>query len=298
MAHHHTHDQHHTHHHHSTTDNLRVAFWLNLVFTIIELVGGILTNSMAILSDAMHDLGDTIAIGSAFYLEKYAQKKRDAKYPYGYQRFSPLAALINSLILLVGAVVIIIETIPRLLQPQVVHVEGMMGLAILGVLMNGLAVFRLRTGEQNSVNQRAVMLHLMEDVLGWIAVLVGSIVMYFVELPILDPLLSLGIASFILWNVFKNLKSILNIFLQAVPTSINLTQLTTQLQAIDKVCSIHDLRCWTMDGHFHVGTVHIVVANETSREAIQIIKQQVLKIADGFHLHHFTVEIDWEDKEG
>ena len=291
MSNHHGH-----HHHHSITDNLRVAFWLNFVFTLIELIGGILTNSMAILSDAIHDLGDTVAIGGALFLEKYAQKKSDAQYAYGYKRFSPLAALINSVILLVGSIAIIYETIPRLLAPQSVHVEGMMGLAILGVIMNGLAVIRLKKGNQDSINQRTVMLHLMEDALGWITVFIGSVVMYFVDAPIIDPILSLGIAAYILWNVVKNFKGILVIFLQKVPASIDIAKLTKQLEQIPQVLGIHDLRCWTMDGHFHVGTVHIVVADDATIAVVQSIKQVATQIADGFHIHHFTMEIECESE--
>jgi len=193
-------ESHHNHHHH-TTENIKVAFFLNLSFTVIELVGGLLTNSMAILSDALHDLGDSVSLGLAWYFQRIAQKKSDLSYSYGYKRFSLLGAFINSLILSVGSIFILVEAIPRLFDPKQPDASGMIILAIIGVIVNGFAVLRLKKGK--SINEKVVSLHLLEDVLGWLAVLIGSIVMYFFNLPVIDSLLSIGIAIFILLNVLE-----------------------------------------------------------------------------------------------
>jgi len=180
MEHSHTHS-----HEHKAVANLKMAFWLNAVFALIEIAGGIFTNSIAILSDAFHDLGDSVALGLAWYFQRYSTKKRDDIYTYGYKRFSLVGASISAIILLVGSVIIIFKAVPRLINPEPVHTQGMMYLAIVGILVNGLAMARLKTGQ--SQNEKVISIHLLEDVLGWVAVLLASIVMKFYDIPILDP---------------------------------------------------------------------------------------------------------------
>lgn len=278
-------------HIHPITENLKVAFFLNLTFTIIEFIGGWLTNSMAIMSDAVHDLGDTFGIGSALYFEKISTKKRDQTYSYGYKRFSSLSALINSIILLTGSIVILIETIPRLISPSEVHSQGMLGLAILGVVMNGLAVLKLKKGG-NSLNQKAVMLHLLEDALGWVAVLIGSIIIYFTNWFWIDPLLSLGISLFVLYNAGKNLLSVFRIFLQAIPKDIDLDKIKNEVLKIRHVIGAHDCHLWSMDGQFHVLTIHAVVEEKMSLTSIVEIKKSIRTVLKKFNIHHATIEIE------
>ncbi|WP_299462910.1 cation diffusion facilitator family transporter [uncultured Microscilla sp.] len=296
----HTHDHHscnHDHanghpHVHPVTSNLKVAFFLNFCFTIIELIGGVLTNSMAIMSDAIHDLGDTIAIGSAWFMERYSEKGCDDRYNYGYKRFSPLSAFITSVILIVGSVFIFIETIPRLIHPEAVNAKGMLLLAILGVTMNGLAVLRLKSGNNDSINQKAVMLHLMEDALGWVAVLVGSIVMLFADVPIIDPILSLLIAVYILYNAFKNLRAILNVFLQAVPPKFNLETTKEKILKIPHVLDLHDVRVWSMDGSDMIMSLHLVVEENLSSAQYKALKYEVKHTCQHLHIGHVTLEIE------
>jgi len=292
--HHHGHDHEHDDQHiHGISSNLKIAFFLNLTFTVIEFIGGAITNSMAILSDAVHDLGDTFAIGSALFLERYSEKGRSKKFTFGYKRFSPLAALINSVILLAGSIIIIYETIPRLLQPEAVDAQGMLYLAILGVLMNGAAVFRLKKGK-SSLNQRAVMLHLLEDVLGWTAVLVGSVVMLFTDLPVIDPILSLGIAAFILWNTVRNLKSVLSVFLQATPENVDIEEVNRELEKIPEVISVHDTHVWSMDGNYHILTTHLVLKENKSLHEIAAIRAAATGVLKKNHIEHATIQCEYE----
>ncbi len=295
MEHQHTQDCKHDHsatpHVHPVTKNLKVAFFLNLVFTLIELVGGALTNSVAIMSDAVHDLGDTFAIGASWFLENYAQRGRTPKYSFGYKRFSPLSALINAAILLTGSFFIVFETVPRLFHPEAVDARGMLLLAVLGIVMNGAAVWRLRAGK-GSVNQRTVMLHLMEDTLGWAAVLVGSIVIYFTGWTIIDPLLSLCIAVYISVNAFKNLKDILRIFLQATPEDVDMAQVKTDLQSIPEVCDLHDTHVWTMDGQYNVLTVHLVLKENKTMTELATVREEVNRVLKRHHIQHITVQFE------
>ena len=271
----------------NSTKNIRTAFFLNLAFAFVELIGGIITNSVAILSDAVHDFGDSISLAIAWALQKKSNKAKDDKYSYGYKRFSLLSSVILSGILLVGSILILVEAIGRLFNPQEVNAQGMLWLAILGIIVNGLAALSVKRGK--TLNERAVFLHIMEDVLGWIGVLVISIVMIFVNLPILDPILSISITIWVLYNVYKNLKATFNILLQAFPKNVDVKKLTKEIEAIDNVISIHDLHIWTQDGNSHVMTLHIV-----AEKNYETIKNKVREIANTFNIDHVTIEL--EDK--
>ncbi len=289
----HEHGHGHAHGHHHGSDNLRLAFWLNLGFALVELIGGLLTNSMAILADALHDLGDSIAIGLAWRMERYASKGANEKYSYGHRRFSLLAALINALILIVGGLFVLSEAVPRLLHPEPVHAGGMAALAVLGVLVNGYAALRVRTDDTH--NARMIAWHLYEDVLGWLAVLIVAVVMLFRPMPILDPLLSVLITLYVVYNVIKHLRSTLSLFLQAVPEQLSLARIEQELQAIPAVRSCHHTRLWSLDGSHHVLTSHIVVDADTPTSSIAHIKQAVQQLAQRHDLVHTTIEIDYAD---
>ena len=195
-----------------TERNILVAFLLNFFFAVVELFGGIFTNSVAIISDSVHDLGDSISIGISFFLEKKSKKKPDNKYTYGYARFSILGAFITTTILIVGSVIVIISAVNRIMHPVEIDYNGMILFAIFGVIVNFFAALATREGD--SLNQKAVNLHMLEDVLGWVIVLIGSILMKYTDISIIDPIMSIGVAIFILYNAVKNLKQVLDLFLE------------------------------------------------------------------------------------
>lgn len=284
----HNHNHHHCHSH--DTGNIKVAFFLNLFFTIIEIIGGVLTNSVAILSDAVHDLGDSLSLGLAWYFQNYSKKKRSPSFSYGYGRFSLLGAIINSIVLVVGSIFIFIEAIPRLIEPQQPETQGMMLLAVLGVIFNGAAVLRLKKG--TSVNERVVSLHLLEDVLGWVAVLIGSIIMHYFDIPIIDPILSLGIALFILMNVYKNLKETIQIVMQGVPGNTDVKDVEDRLLSYPKIVGVHDIHIWSMDGEYTIMTAHIVVQDKDSLVAFEPLKQKIREDLKELHIEHVTLEFE------
>lgn len=288
---------HHHHHSNASTSNIAVAFFLNLAFTIIEFIGGLYTNSLAIMSDALHDLGDSISLGLAWYFQKLSNRKATEKYSYGFKRFSLLGAIVNSVILVVGSVFIIAEAIPRIMDPEESDAFGMMWLALLGILVNGLAVLRLRKGK--SLNERVVGLHLLEDVLGWIAVLIASIAMQFWHIPVLDPILSLLIALYVLINVFKNIKESVRIILQATPKGISIDAIKRELISLEEVRNVHDCHIWTLDGEYNIFTSHIQVIREnfTWNESKEL-KEKIRKLLhDKFHLEHVTLELEFDSQD-
>ncbi|MBT3271597.1 MAG: cation transporter [Spirochaetales bacterium] len=281
---------HHHHHEGGSASSLRAAFFLNLFFTVIEIVGGIYTNSMAILSDAVHDLGDSAALASSWMLERLSEKGRTEKQTFGYKRYSVLGALISALILIIGSIFILSKAIPRLLAPEEVKADAMVVVAIVGVVINSLAVFKLRGGTK--LNQRVVFLHLLEDALGWVAVLIGSLVMVFTDLPIIDPILSIAITLYVLTKIIPNLKSALRIFLQYVPDSTNMTAVKDALSAVDSVVGIHDTHLWSLDGDYSVFTAHIVVETDFNWPALQQVKLKLQEILSHLGIQHSTLEFE------
>lgn len=282
------------HHHQHAAKNITIAFFLNLGFAIVELFGGLFTNSIAILSDALHDFGDSISLGVAWYLQRLSGRKRDRYYSYGYKRFSLLGAIFISLVLLVGSGIVIRECIGRIVAPQQPDALGMFWLAILGVAVNGFAVLRMRKG--HSLSEKAVSLHMLEDVLGWIAVLAVSIIMMFVDWPVLDPLLSIGISIWVLMNVFRNLKATFKILMQEVPRNVDLPALETNVLKLEGVASLHDVHLWSLDGEQHVITLHIVMKNDLLWKDSLDVKHEVRKLCDKYGIHHATIELEFENE--
>ena len=206
-----------------TEKNILIAFLLNISFSIFEIIGGIFTNSIAIISDAIHDFGDAISIGISYFLEKKSKRKPDDKYTYGYTRYSILGAIITNTILIVGSVIVIYNAIERIINPKDINYNGMIIFAIFGVIVNFIAVYFTKDGD--SLNQKAVNLHMLEDVLGWLVVLIGAVVIKFTHINVIDPILSICVAVFILIHALKSYKTIIELFLEKTPDGINIEEL-------------------------------------------------------------------------
>ena len=263
------------------------AFLLNLIFSIIEFIGGLFTNSVAIISDSFHDMMDALSIGISYILEKISKKKPNNKYSFGYVRYSVLGSLITTLILIIGSILVIINSIKRIINPVDINYVGMLFFAILGFIINFIAV--LITKEGKSLNQKTISLHMFEDCLGWLLILIGSILMNFTDIKIIDPILSILVSIFILINALGNLKTILEIFLIKVPTSINIDDIKNKLLEEKEVINVHHIHIWTIDGYNNFAILHIVLNKITSNN-----KNKVRKIVEEFGIKHITIE--FEDK--
>ena len=274
--------------------NFTLAFWLNTGFAILEIGGGLYTNSVAILSDALHDFGDSLSLGLAFYFQRKSLKKRDDYFSYGYKRFSLLGAFINSLILIIGSIFIVQEAVHRLARPEQADAKGMLALAFVGIVVNAIAMFRLRSG--GSINERVVALHFLEDVLGWVAVLIGSVVMLFADVPILDPVLSILIAGFILFNVYKNLRQAFRIILQGIPDNVDMEVIGKKIKSLPGITGIHDVHMWSMDGHYNIMTLHVVVKPTTPLADLEGLKREVRLQLQHLNIQHLTIETEFEDQ--
>ncbi len=276
----------------SREKNVKTALFLNIAFVLIELVGGVLTNSLTILSDALHDFGDAIALLVAWIAEKGAKKHPDAKRTFGYQRLSLAASLITATVLGVGSIIIFVQAIPRLLNPEHVNAPGMIGLAILGIVFNGFAFLRLRKG--GSMNERMLTWHFIEDILGWVVILVGSTLILFWDNHLIDPLMTLGYTLFIVWGVGKNLKEVVNILMQGVPAHIDIGGLKQAVLDIEGVTGIHDVHVWSLEGETDVFTGHVVIQKPLLHNHFPMI-DKIRDVLSKHHIEHSTIELEDED---
>jgi cobalt-zinc-cadmium efflux system protein len=284
----------HQHSHDNSGKNLKLAFFLNLAFTILEFIGGLYVNSVAIISDAVHDLGDSLSLGTSWYLDSKSKKDSNSKFSYGYRRFSLLGALINSLVLIGGSIYVIYEAVGRILEPEHSDAQGMIIFAIIGVVVNGYAAYKLSSGK--TMNEKVVSWHLMEDVLGWVAVLVVGIVLYFKDIHYLDPALSLLITLYILYNVFKRLKETLFIFLQGVPQDLNIEKIKQEILNVKNVKSLHHTHIWSQEGEHHVFTSHVILANIKNFDQVIIAKKHIKDCLKEYNFEHFTIEFEFEEE--
>lgn len=273
-----------------TEKNILIAFLLNLLFSIIEFIGGAITNSVAIISDSIHDMGDAMSIGVSFFLERKSTKSPDKKYTYGYIRYSVLGSIITTFILLGGSVLVIYNAIGRLVNPVEINYNGMIGFAVLGVSINFLAAYFTKEGD--SLNQKSVNLHMLEDVLGWVVVLAGAIIMRFTDIKIIDPILSIGVAIFILINSLKTLKEVVDLFLEKTPNNIDIDEIKEHLLEIKGVIDVHHIHIRSIDGFNNYATMHIVVDGDYKQ-----IKDKIKEELEEHGIAHTTIEFEGKDEK-
>lgn len=270
-----------------TERNILIAFLLNLLFSVFEFFGGLLIGSVAILSDALHDIGDAMSIGVSLFLERKSKKPPDATHSYGYARYSVLGGFITTAILLLGSAAVIYNAIGRIISPTEIHYDGMIVFAVVGVCMNFAAAYFTRNGD--TLNQKAVNLHMLEDVLGWVVVLIGAVIMRFTDITVIDPLLSIGVALFILLHSLRNLKEVADLFLEKTPEGICIPELKAQLCKLDGVLDVHHVHVWSIDGRHHSATLHVVAKSDA-----HAVKEAIRAALLGHGILHVTMELEAE----
>lgn len=272
-----------------TQNNILIAFILNLFFSIFEFVGGIFTGSVAIISDAIHDIGDAASIGISYFLEKKSKQKPDDIYTYGYARYSVIGGVITTFILLFGSVAVIINATKRIIDPTEINYNGMIIFAVVGVVVNFVAAYFTREGD--SINQKAVNLHMLEDVLGWAVVLIGAVIIRFTDFAILDPIMSIAVAIFILINAIKTLKEVIDLFCEKIPNGISTEGIKHHLLEIDGVIDVHHIHIWSLEGNTNYATMHIVTNADTHE-----IKHKIKEELEEHGISHSTLEFETEDE--
>ncbi len=268
------------------------AFWLNLAFAALEVVGGLWTNSVAVLSDALHDFGDSIALGLTWHFTRVSERKGDETFTFGYRRFSLLGALVMSFVLFAGGMVVLFEAVPRLFTPEAADARGMIYLALAGVAINGIAALRTHGGP--SLSERVVTWHFVEDVLGWLSVLIAGIVMSATNLQVLDPALSIVITLYVLWNVGRRLRDTLAILMQGTPRDVSVDAIEDLMRDVPGVCDVHHTHIWTQDGERHVLTSHVVAERGTTLDQTDELRRRIREILRPYAIVHATLEVEHE----
>lgn len=271
----------------NTQRNILVAFLLNLGFSVFEFFGGLFTGSVAILSDAVHDLGDALGIGVSWFLERKSKRAADHTYTYGYARFSVLGSVFTCGILLLGSVGVVVSAIGRLMNPVPIRYDGMILFAVVGVAVNLTAAFVTRKGE--SLNQKAVNLHMLEDVLTWIVVLVGAVVMRYTDWTVIDPLVSVAVAVYVFIHAVGHLRAAVDIFLEKVPDGYTVEEIKTRVEAIEGVTDVHHVHVRSIDGYTHAASLHVVADGDSAA-----VKAAVRALLGEMGIAHVTVEVEAE----
>lgn len=273
-----------------TPENIKIAFLLNLAFSIVEAIGGILTNSISIISDSLHNLGDSITIGINYIFEKKSKKLSNKEYSYGYLRYTMLGSLIASFILLVGSVIIIYNVVPRLIKPLSVNYDAMIIFGIFGLLINLYATIKIMRSKDKD---KKINTHMIEDTIIWLFILTGSICIKVFDLVIIDPILSLLIAVYILYQVYKYMKNIYNIFMEKVPKNVKIDEIKKDIESNENIDNVHHIHIWSMDGVNNYMTAHIHLNKILNEEEIIKTKNDVKNKLKEDKINHITLEVEY-----
>ncbi len=265
--------------------SILAAFLLNLAFSLFEFFGGLLTGSVAILSDSVHDAGDAMSIGVSYFLEKKSTKEADDRYTYGYGRYSVIGGAFTTLILILGSFGMICAAIKRLISPTDIHYDGMILFAFVGISVNFLAAYLTRGGD--SVNRRAVSLHMLEDVLGWAVVFVGAVIMRFTDLTVIDPVMSVCTSTVILVGAIRNMCEVIRIMTDRIPSGMTPDSIRNELLSIEEVADVHHIHVRSIDGNVVSASMHIVI-NGDMKGTKHLARHKLAEIG----IRHATIETE------
>ncbi|UOQ46764.1 cation diffusion facilitator family transporter [Gracilibacillus caseinilyticus] len=300
MAHDHDHGHSHGHgHHHHHTNNkkaLFISFILITAFMILEVVGGLLTNSLALLSDAGHMLSDAFAMGLSLFAFKLSEKAANNQKTFGYKRFEILAAFINGVTLLVISIYIFYEAYHRFLEPPNVS-PMMLWIAVTGLVVNIIVAFILMySGDtEGNLNMRSAFLHVLGDLLGSVGAIVAGILIMFFDWNLADPIASIVVALLILVSGYRVTRDSFHILMEGTPDNLSYQEIENELVQLNGVINIHDLHVWTITSDFPSLTCHIVVEEDTDRDLL--LKKASTVLHDQFGIHHTTIQVEGAGSE-
>jgi cobalt-zinc-cadmium efflux system protein len=292
----HGHSHGHSHGHHAGLNekNLILATVMNVVITVAEIVGGLLSNSLALLSDAVHNLGDTFAIALAFVANRIGKRDATLKKTFGYKRIEILAALLNAVVLIAITLFLFIEAYKRFQDPEPIKGKLMFIVATVGLLANVIAVLLLRKDADSNLNIRAAYLHLLGDSVSSVAVIAGSVLIYFFEIFWVDPLITILIGIYILKETYAILKESVNILMQSTPPGINVNDIVDDLEQMGEVDNIHHVHTWQLDDkqiHFEC---HADLSDDILISQANSIRSKIeTELKNKFGISHVTIQFEY-----
>jgi cobalt-zinc-cadmium efflux system protein len=283
---------HHDHGHARQGRSLVFSICLNLGFAVAELVFGLLANSLVLVADAIHDTGDAVALGLSYFGLRMSRRPPTRRRTFGYRKVRILTAFINALALIALTVFVVRAAILRILRPEPVHSSVLIALAIAGLVINGLAVLLLRR-DRHSLNIRAAMWHLMEDFLGWIAVLAGGIVIRLTNWYVIDPILSIAISAFVLWGAWSVFRESASILIDSTPRDIDFDDVRGFITGFDpSVEGIHDLHIWALGEDERALMAHLVVPDRPLASFYPMLARLECALGEKYHIDHVTLELE------
>ena len=272
--------------------SLILSIALNLAFALAEFIAGLFANSLTLISDSLHDLSDSFALTLSYFGLRMAQLSPNQKRTFGYKKIRILTAFLNALILVVLTIIVLRAAILRILNPETVRSSVLVGMAIIGIIINGTAIFLLRR-DHASLSIRAAMLHLLEDFLGWITVLVGGLIIHFTKWYIIDPILSIGISAFVIYGAYKILRESTSILIDSTPKDLNFAEIQKfVLNYNSKIIDLHDLHIWTIGEGERALMAHIVVNDNLISSYYPLLKDLECALMKNFQSTHVTLELE------
>ena len=283
----------HHHHHHGTGKVLVFSTVATILFVLIEFVAGINAHSLALLSDAGHNVTDALALLLALFGVYLQSKPADDVKTYGYHRGGVLAAFVNALTLIAFSIYLLFESYQRILKPEPVHESTMMLVAGLGIVVNlGILIALRRSASKHDLNIRAAAVHMLGDALSSVAIVIGAVAIRYTGWLLIDPILSITIGVMIIWSAIDVTRESLNILLEGLPRGLELKDVTNAMQKVAGVVDVHDLHIWSLGSSAHALSCHVLIEDVPPSESDCILKSINCVLSDRFHIHHSTVQFE------
>jgi cobalt-zinc-cadmium efflux system protein len=294
----HNHNQHHDHAHGANKKALTISLILIASFMIVEIIGGVLTNSLALLSDAGHMLSDAISLAVALAAFKMGEKAADSARTFGYRRFEILAAVFNGVTLIVIAVFIVVEAAGRFVNPPEVATTGMLIIAALGLIINIIVAKILMSGDtHDNLNMKGALLHVFGDLLGSVAAIVAALSIMFFGWGFMDPLASVIVAILIAVSAFRILRQSLNVLMEGVPENIDVDTVINTINNIEGVEDAHHLHVWSISSGMNAMSIHVVVNGTLNVHETQKIIHRIDEKMKHENIEHVTVQVECKHHE-
>ena len=281
------------HHHEHNTKNIGITILLNTIITVAEIIGGIISGSMSLLSDAMHNFSDVIALIISYTAKRLYVKENTLNHTFGYKRAEILAAFINSTTLIIIAVILIVKSIERFANPHVIHGNIVIYLAALSILLNGLSVLLIKKESKKSMNIRSAYLHLFTDMLTSIAILAGGFFIKYLGWNWIDGVLSLGIATYLIYSSWEIFTASLKIMMQFTPEDIDIKKIVSKINKIEGVKNIHHIHIWKLDELQIIFEAHIDVNNDIYVSQFEKILLLINNILIKAGIHHSNIQPEY-----
>ncbi len=283
----------HNHSHSISGKNIGIAIFLNIIITLSQIVGGIFSGSVALLTDALHNFSDVISLFLSYFTNRLAKRKSTPKQTFGYKRAEILSAFVNSVTLIAIAIFLIVEAIERFLNPEPVKADLVIYFALGSIVINFLSVLLLHKDSKDSLNMKSAYLHLLTDVMTSIAVMTGGILMKYFDIYRIDSVLSVLIAIYLIFSSYKLLWASIKILMQFTPQDVDVIDISNEIVQIKGIKNIHHVHLWQLNDKDKFFEAHIDLENDISITKFQIILSEIEAIIHKGNISHFNIQPEY-----